>query len=153
SITFDDKPIGWTHPEGWSTTRTKGLRYATVHTGEKGKDLDISVFRFQPSSLKDNLDLWRKEDLGRPPIKEADIPKVTQKFKTKAGTEGTLVDMVGPGKGARRPGHLPGGSKRPRPLPISYTVPKGWTETGPRVSERRGIAVRIFTAFFVDKDK
>ncbi len=37
--------------------------------------------------------------------------------------------------------------------PATWKVPEGWKETGPRVSSRSGISVRIFNAFAIGDDK
>jgi hypothetical protein len=41
------------------------------------------------------------------------------------------------------------GPRKPKPLPITYKAPDGWTETGPRMEGSGGFQVPIFTAFQV----
>jgi hypothetical protein len=61
-----------------------------------------------------------------------------------------MIDLSGPGP---RPGARPmggpmmagGGPRTPKKLPLSYTVPAGWEETGPRSS----MGITILTSFAI----
>src|SRR5262249_10175170 len=118
---------------------------------------ELTVFRFSSQSpLKDNVDRWCRNDLGRQAPSEAELEQATTKFRA-GGHEGYRIDLTGPGvqKGGRPHPPMGGGPavRMPGALPIKYTKPQGWTETGPRVSQRMGISVRIFTAFDVEGKK
>jgi hypothetical protein len=140
SVRFPNKPehpIEWKVPPGWENEPGKDLRYATLFPVGKGKLPEVSIFKFKPiSPLLENVNRWRRNDLGLPPLAEEELPPITKRFRVGDRTV-AWVDMIGPGgkKGmgppmmANPPSVEP---KKPRSLPITYTVPEGWTETGPR---------------------
>jgi hypothetical protein len=150
SVRFTGKqndPVEWSVPAGWEKGPASGLRYATFSLGPKGKAPELTVFRFtEISPLLENVNRWCRLDLGRRPLREAQLPQYTKTFHA-GNNKGILVDMTGPGP--RGKGHPPmaaaGGMPKPGPLPIEYTTPEGWEETGPQV--RRGI--RLFTTFVI----
>jgi hypothetical protein len=154
-----ERPVDWTVPAGWVKGPGDGgkLRYATFYPGGKSRQPELTVFKFDRiSPLEDNVERWCRLDLGRRAPTAEELDKVTRKIR--AGKEqGVLVDMTGPGprKGKKLPMGGRGGPavRTPAPLPIKYVTPEGWTETGPRVSTRGGISVRIYTAFAVGDDK
>ncbi len=153
-----DRPIDWTVPPGWMKGPAAGqMRYATFYPAGKGQEPEVTVFKFdRVSPLEDNVERWCLLDLGRRAPRPDELEKFTKKIQ--AGKHpGVLVDMTGPG--ARKGKHPPMGDRggppvrTPGPLPITYVKPEGWTETGPRVSSRFGITVRIVTAFSVGEKK
>jgi hypothetical protein len=139
-----DNPINWTVPKGWETGPKKELRFATFLPADK-PGVEITVSKFDRiSGLLENVNRWNRLDLGRAEIRPRDLEKYTQKVK--AGEHiVTLVDMTGPGVDKKPNPHAGLPPKQPRKLPIEYTVPKEWEETGPRESP----FVRIFSAFTV----
>jgi hypothetical protein len=144
-----DNPITWTVPKGWEPGPKKDLRFATFLPADK-PGVEITVSKFDRiSGLLDNINRWNRLDLGRAEIRPRDLEKYTQKVK--AGEHlVTLVDMTGPGVDKKPNPHAGMPPKQPRRLPIEYTVPKEWEETGPRHSA----FVPIFSVFTVsDKPK
>jgi hypothetical protein len=140
-----DKPIEWQVPEGWESGPKKELRYATFYPGGKESGLELTVSRFDRiSGVLENVNRWCRMDLGRADLRERDLGQYTQKVK--AGDRIiTLVDMTGPGVSKKPNPHAGLPPKAPRKLPIEYTVPEEWEETGPREG-----FVPIFSAFTVE---
>jgi hypothetical protein len=153
-----DALVEWKVPASWEKGPPSELRYATFFTGKKGKAPEVSVFKFdRQSSLLDNVNRWCRLDLGRRPMREAELDEVKKTLRV-GDQVGTLIDLKGPGaregsKGAPPMMDRSGNVRRPPALAIKYAVPEGWRETGPRISERGGISVRIYTAFDVDESK
>lgn len=151
-----DDPVQWTTPPKWEKGPAKDIRFATFYLDPATKSPELTVFRFdQISGLYENVARWCRTDLGRPSVRESDLPKFTKSIKAGPHT-GTLVDMTGPGvpKGERPMMGGGGGGQpkvgKPKPLPISYTTPAGWEETGPR----RNMGIVVLTTFQVkDGDK
>lgn len=153
SVRFSDKadaPIEWKLPPGWEWEKAAAgsLRYATIFPSGKGKKPELTVSRFdRVSSVIDNVNRWARQDLGRPPLDDDDLAEVVKTVEA-GPVKGTMVNLTGPGPREHPPmaGGRPegGGPRKPRPLPISYTTPAGWVETGPR-----GGFVPILTAFDV----
>lgn len=152
----DDAPIDWTKPDGWEHEAGKGLRFATFHLGPKDKSPVVTVSKFDRiSSVTENVKRWCRTDLGRA-LQPAEW-NTLRPVKTADGHEAVLVDLKGPGVPkeddphagmgmglGKAKGKLPDRPRTPRKLPITYTVPGGWTETGPR-----GGFVPVLTAFRV----
>jgi hypothetical protein len=154
SIRFPEgagKPA-WQLPEGWSEEPgSSDLRYATLYLGPKDRSLFLTVTRLGPQagSLLDNINRWRRQDLGLRPISEGEIKKVAQDLKI-GGREATLVKMKGPGgkKGAKGPpfpmsGHPPVGPAL-RPPTLGYHKPAGW-----KAEEVRRSTIPLDAAFEV----
>jgi hypothetical protein len=100
------EPITWTVPEGWQREGPKQFRYATFHFGTKDKPLELTVFKFggQAGSTLDNVNRWRRLDLGLDEVGPIQLGRYTRGLQV-ADVKGTLVDMNGPG--ASRPGMKP----------------------------------------------
>ncbi|MFQ3650210.1 MAG: hypothetical protein SNJ75_07750 [Gemmataceae bacterium] len=139
-----DNPITWTVPAGWQPGPKKELRFATF-LPENKPGVEITVYKFdRTSGLLENINRWNRLDLGRAEIRSRDLEKVTQKVR--AGEHlVTLVDLTGPGVDKKPNPHAGLPPKQPRKLPIEYTAPPEWEETGPRESA----FVRYFTVFVV----
>ncbi|MGL4554447.1 MAG: hypothetical protein ACRC33_25065 [Gemmataceae bacterium] len=142
-----DDPVKWDVPAGWEAGPKKDIRFATFFLG-KDKVPELTVFKFdRVSPLLDNVTRWCKLDLGRPPLRERELKKVTQAVKA-GDKDGTLIDLTGPGpKPADPHAGMPAGmpKKMPGPLPLEYVAPAGWQETGPRPG-----FVPVLTAFTLD---
>jgi hypothetical protein len=145
SIRFKDGAISWKTPEGWKEEKGNDIRYATLKQQKTGLELTVTRLPASAADLKPNIDRWRNNDLGLGPVGEATLAKLVETIEVD-GNKVHLVKMNGPGPrpGAARPkgGMPPPGKGRPGQLPITYKVPEGWTETGPRMG-----VVRILTAF------
>jgi hypothetical protein len=159
-----DAPVTWTVPAGWKETGPRvsnrgGITVRIFNTFAVGdsKKAELTVNRFDgQSDVPANVNRWARNDLGLPPVAKDELEKVTSTLRVGAEQVATLIDLTGPGTrgGAKGPSMASGGPVRhPPALAIKYTTPEGWRETGPRVSERGGIAVRIYTAFDVDDSK
>jgi hypothetical protein len=138
SVRFPDKgdpPITWKVPEGWRQQQGPPPRYATLR--KAGSTPDLAISKLAPNAnLLDNVNRWRRQDLGLGPTTEAFLPRYVKKLDVKDQPV-TLVDMLGPGP---RKGSRPMAA---HPLPITYRTPKGWTETGPKL----GKMVPVLTSF------
>jgi hypothetical protein len=139
-----ENPITWSVPANWKPGPKKELRFATFLPADK-PEVEITVSRFDRiSGLLENINRWNRLDLGRAEIRPRDLDKYTQKVR--AGNHlVTLVDLTGPGVEKRPNPHAGLPPKQPRRLPIEYTVPSEWEETGPRESP----FVRYLTTFLV----
>jgi hypothetical protein len=144
-----DPPVEWKVPDGWEKQPPKQLRYATFSLGTPGKPPEVSVFHFdQISPLLDNVNRWCRLDLGRKPLSTAEVEKIQEPIRA-GQNQGVLIDLSGPGPrpGAKGMGPMMagGGQRRPNKLPLSYTVPDGWEETGPRSK----MGITILTSFAI----
>jgi hypothetical protein len=152
-----DKPLSWTTPDGWHEAKGRPERYATLHSDQHNLDLTITRLPAKAADVLTNVNRWRNNDLGLGPIGPVILPRFTHEFQV-AGVTATLVDMTGPGPGKKMAGAMPpmmppagGPGKMPAAgqLPFTYTVPKGWTDTGPRQGQ-----FPIFATFQIsDGDK
>lgn len=101
-LTFpaDDK-AAWKLPAGWEEKAGDKLRHATLALPDQ---LNVTVFKFgpQPQLLLQNVNRWRKQDLGLPDLEEADLAKNLEKVPLAKG-EALLVDSKGPGPKKGRP--------------------------------------------------
>jgi hypothetical protein len=95
-----NQPVAWKLPAGWREEPGNAIRFATFKLGPKDAPLELTVFRFpgKGGSTLDNVNRWRKLDLGLKPVNDAQMAKVTRELKAE-GAAGTLVDMSGPGTG------------------------------------------------------
>ena len=159
------KPAAWTVPEAWQEAPAAGKQgvkpVATFRTAEGAGAPLATVFRFgQKSPLLQNVNRWRRIDLGLPPLQDADGLKGIVD-RVKAGDhEVVLVDMRGPGARSKRRDPHAGmdigakpGKSQPLTDEISYTVPAGWTDIGGRVAAAMGIRIPIHTELLVDGGK
>lgn len=107
SIRFPgNKKIAWQLPEGWREEPGKGMRYATLRMGPADAPLELSV-SLASGSLVDNVNRWRRLDVGLPDLKKGELGKVVREVKTEAGVL-QRVDMSGPGgKGGMKPPFAP----------------------------------------------
>jgi hypothetical protein len=137
-----DDPVTWQAPPAWKKAPADGLRFATFYLGGPGQPPEVRVFKLDKvSTILDNVNRWCDNDLGRPHLTPGELEKVTKSIKAGPHT-GVRVDLTGPGKrppmaAAKRPG--------PKPLPLTYSVPTGWKETGPRTKT----GILILTTFQV----
>lgn len=145
----NDKPIEWQKPSGWEEGPGGEFRFATLYLGAKGKAPELTIHRFDmQSSLLANINRWCERNLGRPHIRKSELKEFTKRI-TVGNKPATLVDMSGPGVAPGDKPPMAGGMRRPKPLPITYTTPDGWVETGPRMEGSQGIKVPILTAFTI----
>ena len=158
------RPATWTVPEGWQEVPAagkKGIRpLATFRTSEALRAPLATVFRFgQKSPLLDNVNRWRRIDLGLAPLRDEDELKGIVERARAGDHEVAFVNMRGPGARKGRDPHAGMGMDRKpgkaKPLTdeISYTVPAGWTDLGGRVAAAMGIRIPIHTELVVDGGK
>lgn len=77
--------LKWTLPEGWSESRTGGIRYATLTTPVRGKvDVSVVVLSGAAGGELANVNRWRGQ-IGLPPLDEASLAAQRRKVVTKAG--------------------------------------------------------------------
>ena len=127
SIQFPDKaaePITWKTPPGWERLPGNAFRYATLRFGPPEAPLEVTISKLGreggAASVQANVNRWRHNDLGLPPITEAELPTQVQEEKI-GGVLAIRVDMRGPGK-----------SEAVQPAPevqapsLRYTKPEGW---------------------------
>jgi hypothetical protein len=101
SVRFPEQgtePISWAVPEGWQYEGPKQIRYATFRFGTKDNPLEVTVFKFggQAGSTLENVNRWRRLDLGLEEIGPIQLSRYTKGIQV-ADIKGTLVDMSGPG--------------------------------------------------------
>lgn len=129
------EPIAWTLPKGWIQLPGDGkFRYATIRAGGgAGPELVVSPLPREANEglLKGNLDRWRNNYLGLPPLKDGEEGKYIRTIEVE-GTKVLLVDMKGPtaGKGMKDPhehlhGELPGIHELTK-LPFKADLPPNW---------------------------
>ena len=78
--------LRWTLPDGWKQAQGGGqMRYATLTPPGPGK-LDVSVIRLPGEAGGElaNVNRWRNQ-IGLPPISEADLAPARKTVKTAAG--------------------------------------------------------------------
>jgi len=106
------------------------LRFATIHTGPKGKAPELTVSALQGAqagSPPANVRRWRvqlglKDNLG-----ELDLEDF-YRDETVGGLPAIVVDMIGPGSAEKmRPMEEPG----PAGPAFKFEAPKGWKEVPP----------------------
>jgi hypothetical protein len=141
SETNKERPVSWQRlPDGWRKVESKErLRYATFRLGPDEAPLEASVVMLPGGgSDLDNVNRWRRNDLGLPNIAEEDLAKNTRPVKV-GGLAGILADMDNPlGVSFKAPdGWEPGGN-----VPFSHAVfvvpaPTSWW------TNRRQPAVRV----------
>jgi len=101
-LTFPDgDKAAWKLPAGWEEKPGNQIRYATLAMPDQ---LNVTVFKFeaQPQLLLQNVNRWRKQDLGLPDLEQADLDKNLEKVKLDKG-EALLVNSKGPGPKKGRP--------------------------------------------------
>jgi len=136
-------PVVWDVPPTWEKAESEQkMRFATFHPDPKNHAVELTVFRFdQKSPLLDNVNRWCDRDLGRPHLRKPDLEDEAVVTAIKAGDKlGKLVTLDGPGprKGKHPMAGLGKGKEAGHPapeaekLPLTYAVPEGWKETGPR---------------------
>ena len=153
----DDAPPEWVLPDGWTSEKGNGLRFATLRVKSEDQVLETTVIPLpaaDPTSgeyVLSNVNRWC-EQLGLPPRTKADLAAEEQPKNAEvrqleaAGTHVTLVNLVGrqksdgmgaaPFAGGKRPATKPAAPQRPRDNAASadsgrpkWTVPEGWEET------------------------
>ncbi|MBY0231143.1 MAG: hypothetical protein K2W96_17800 [Gemmataceae bacterium] len=144
------KPKGekaeWTVPAGWKEVASPakdGIKAeATFKAGDAAQPPLATVFRFgMKSPLLDNVNRWRRKDLGLSFLDEDGLKGVVQTVKA-GDRDAAFVDMRGPGPGRARAADphagmdlkKPPAPRKGKPLSdeMSYAVPAGWTELGGR---------------------
>jgi hypothetical protein len=84
------KPAGaegltWTLPQGWTESRTGGIRYATLRPpGAGAVDASVVVLPGPAGGELANVNRWRGQ-LGLPPVEEAQLPSLRKTVTTKVG--------------------------------------------------------------------
>ena len=133
----DDKPLGWTLPDGWTLEKGNGpSRYATIRIGPKDA-LELTVTRLgregQAADVLANVNRWRNQ-LALPPVTEEELAKTTTKLEVSSETI-TVVDLTGAGSGKtgvnppfasgeRMP---PAVVKEPK-SDLTYRTPESWKQ-------------------------
>jgi len=122
--------IAWTLPEGWTHEKGKGMRFATFKLSDGDAPLEVTITKLggESASIVDNVNRWRKLDLGLTAISDGLVSLVTNERHI-AGGPATFVDMAGPGvsKRAMLPPEPP-----PTPRsPLEFETPEGWKERAP----------------------
>jgi hypothetical protein len=127
-----EPPLAWTLPDGWTQESTGSrLRFATfkMQSGDTPLEVTITKLGAEAASIIDNVNRWRRLDLGLTTITEGLVGLVTSDRQVANGPA-TLVDMVGPGPSksdAPRP-QLPSDHPSPPPrLPVEFEAPVHWT--------------------------
>ena len=151
----NDSPPEWKLPEGWTSEKGNGLRFATLRVKSADELLEATVIPLpaeDPTAadyVLSNVNRWC-EQLGIPAIKKSDLtaeqrPKnVEVKQLEAAGTTVTLANLVGRQKSGGM-GNAPfapfaGGKKaQPKTKPADqprevaglpqWAVPEGWKES------------------------
>ena len=155
SLTFaggEDSQPEWVLPEGWTSEKGNGIRFATLRVKSEDEVLETTVIRLSapdPHSgeyVLSNVNRWC-EQLGLPPRTKTDLAAEEQPKNAEirqfeaAGTMVTLVNLVGrpksdgmgaaPFAGGIRP--LTTVPEQPRAEADSgrptWTVPESWKET------------------------
>ncbi|MBV9122362.1 MAG: hypothetical protein JO112_03240 [Planctomycetes bacterium] len=137
-FTKDDKdPITWNLPAGWRQGPPEPLRYATFLLGPENAPLQVTVHQFGSESGKvlPNVNRWRNNDLGLPPITRAELARYTHDTQVD-GASSQLVDMTAAANESVF------GAPPPTPAPLTYTRPKGWKKKGP---DPKGLYVLAFS--------
>jgi hypothetical protein len=143
------KPILYMTPKGWRREPGAKFRYETLRQDGGKQPLEIPVFKFdgEAGSLRDNIDRWRRLDLGLPPISDEEMASVVRTLEVE-GVKVSLVEMTGPGvrKSARGGMGDPMAGQPPMATPpaqppaassLKYTTPAGWREVDTRTSTLR----------------
>jgi hypothetical protein len=136
-FTNDPKaPLTWTTPDGWQAVAegpAKGLgaqtRFATFRVGPEALKLTISRLGREAGDILSNVNRWRKNDLGLPPLSDAGLSGVTRTMDV-AGHTVTLVDMTGggPATPVAPPPFVPEQAGHEK---LVYDVPAGWQAQPP----------------------
>ena len=98
SVTTNATP--WKLPAGWERQPDQPMRVATFRAG----DAEVLITKFGAqsfASLLPNINRWRSQ-VGLPPVGEDEVGKSTRELEV-GGIKATVVDLVGPGGGGRRP--------------------------------------------------
>jgi hypothetical protein len=90
------RPISWTPPPGGREARARQMRLVTYALGPPGASVDLYVSDPFSGTLLDNVNRWRKQDVGLPAVTEAELPSVTREVQL-GGTKAYRVDFRGPG--------------------------------------------------------
>ena len=153
----DDAQPEWTLPEGWTSEKGNGLRFATLRMKSGDEPLEATVIPLpaeDPTSadyVLSNVNRWC-EQMGIPALKKSDLtagehpPNAEVKQIEAVGTTITLANLVGRQKSGGM-GNVPfapfaGGKNAPPKTPKTtpteqprnaglpkWTVPEGWKET------------------------
>jgi hypothetical protein len=143
-----DPPLTWTVPQGWreepkgaKREQMPGMeRYATFLLPSKERDLQLTVVQLRregkAESVLDNVNRWRTQFVGLPPLTEEELGKATTKVAL-GDADATVVDMTGPGprSGMRPP--MAAAAPAPAPAeegraPLEYKLPEGWKKGPPK---------------------
>jgi hypothetical protein len=92
--------LGWKLPEGWTESRTGGMRYATLKPPQGAVEISVVVLGGSAGGELANVNRWRGQ-LGLPPMDEAGMLALRRAVKSGVG-EVSLYDLVGPGQPASR---------------------------------------------------
>lgn len=96
------KPVSWAVPTGWKEGAPRQMRVVTLQKAD-GSAPDLYISDPFAGGLLQNVNRWRKGDVGLPEVTEADLPSVTKEVQLGA-TKAHKVDIRGPGgKGGMAP--------------------------------------------------
>jgi hypothetical protein len=77
--------LRWTLPDGWTESRTGGMRYATLKpAGDAKVDVSVVVLGGAAGGELSNVNRWRGQ-LGLAPVDEAGLAPLRKRVATKAG--------------------------------------------------------------------
>jgi hypothetical protein len=89
-----DRPVTWVLPEGWREGPKKNTRYATILTSPSDDAVELAVSTAK-GSLLDNVNRWRRDQLGLDELKADELGTVCGEVTTKQGKKLTRVDLSG----------------------------------------------------------
>jgi hypothetical protein len=134
-FTDPDNPT-WTLPRGWTQEKDKDnkLRFATIHTGPKGKSPELAVSVVQGESaisLPLNIHRWRMQ-LGLKSLgpKLVDVEDFLRPVSVD-GVPAFVIDMTGPGSQAPMAAQAEPAPPAAQRAPFKYEIPPGWKEIPP----------------------
>jgi hypothetical protein len=90
------KPVTWTPPPGGRQLPARSMRLATFTLGPPGRSVDLYVSTPFGGSRRDNVNRWRRQDVGLKEVTEAEVPSVVTEIDL-GGTKAYRVDYRGPG--------------------------------------------------------
>ncbi len=89
-----DRPVTWVLPEGWREGPKKNTRYATILTSPSDDAVELAVSTAR-GSLLDNVNRWRRDQLGLEELKADELGTVCSEVTTKQDKKLTRVDLSG----------------------------------------------------------
>lgn len=93
----------FTAPSGWEPGRAGGMRKLAFTTNSDDGNTEFTVITLPKAgaAMLPNVNRWRGQ-VGLEPVDEAGLADVTSEIKV-SGSSGTLIEMVGPEDGEKKP--------------------------------------------------